>query len=103
MGDNTMARPRLILCCCLPALILLAPVSLPQVDSPETLDMVRQDATALIQSGQRLEAAQLLLEALGSIPGDRADLAYPAIGCVQLLMFNNEYLMAEDECIALYD
>jgi hypothetical protein len=57
----------------------------------------------LIQSGQRLEAAQLLLETLGTIPPDRADLAYPAIGCFQLLAFTNEYLMSEEECIALYD
>lgn len=90
-------------CFLLPALLLVAPMALSQVDSPETLDNVRQDAMALIQSGQRLEAAQLLLDTLGSIPRDRADLAYPALGCVQLLLFNNEYLMAEEECIALYD
>jgi hypothetical protein len=90
-------------CFLLPTLLLVAPLALPEVDSPETLDNVRQDAMALIQSGQRLEAAQLLLETLGSIPRDRADLAYPSLGCVQLLLFNNEYLMAEEECIALYD
>ena len=98
-----MTRPRPLRSCFFSALVLLAPASLSEVDSQETLDSVRQDAMRLIQSGQRLEAAQLLLETLGSLPPDRADLAYPAIGCFQLLAFTNEYLMSEEECIALYD
>lgn len=98
-----MTRPRLLHSCFFSALILLAPAPLAEVGTPDAFDHVRQNATTLIQSGQRLEAAQLLLETLGSIPPDRADLAYPAIGCFQLLAFTNEYLMSEVECIALYD
>jgi hypothetical protein len=98
-----MIRRKHVRYCLFAALLIVAPAALPEVGSPETLDSIRQDAMGLIQSGQRLEAAQLLLESLGSLPPDRADLAYPAIGCFQLLAFTNEYLMSEEECIALYD
>ena len=71
------------------------------IDSPEALDSIRQDATQLIQDGKRLEAARLLLNSLGALPKDRADLALPAIGAVRLLMFTNEYLMTDEERQAL--
>lgn len=72
------------------------------IDSPEALESTRQNAMQLIQSGQRLEAARLLLDTLSALPKDRADLALSAIGAVQLLMFTNEYLMTDTERQALY-
>ena len=73
------------------------------VDSPEALNAARNYAMGLIENGQRLEAATYLLQTLRDIPRDRADLALPAIGAVQLLMFDNEYLMFDAEREALYD
>ena len=73
-----------------------------EVKAPEDLDAVRWEAMNLVQAGQRTEAAVLLLDTLRSLPADRADLAFPAVGAVQLLTFINEYLMTQEECEALY-
>lgn len=72
------------------------------VETPADLDGVRWDAMDLIQAGHRLDAAVLLLQALRALPGDRVDLALPAVGSIQLLTFTNEYLMTQEECKALY-
>lgn len=72
------------------------------IDSPEALENARKSALDLIQDGKRLEAARLLLDSLSALPKDRADLALPAIGAVQLLMFTNEYLMTDEERQTLY-
>lgn len=71
-------------------------------DSPEALDGARRDALALIGSGQRLEAANLLLKSLREIPPDRPDLASPAVGAVQVLLFDTEYLMQREERTSFY-
>ena len=66
-------------------------------NSPESLDEARLDAVALIGTGQRLEAANLLLKSLREIPPDRPDLALGAVGVVQALLFDTEYLMQPGE------
>lgn len=81
---------------------MLTPTAYAAIDSPEALDAARNYAMGLIENGQRLEAATYLLQTLRDIPRDRADLALPAIGAVQLLMFDNEYLMFDAEREALY-
>lgn len=71
-------------------------------DSPEALDGARREAMALIGSGQRLEAADLLLRSLREIPPDRSDLAMSAVGVVQALLFDTEYLMQSGERKAFF-
>lgn len=71
-------------------------------DSSESLDGVRRGAVALIGSGQRLEAANLLLNSLREIPPDRSDLALSAVGVVQVLLFDTEYLMQAGERKAFF-
>jgi hypothetical protein len=66
-------------------------------NSPESLDEARLDAVALIGTGQRLEAANLLLRSLREIPPERPDLALGAVGVVQALLFDTEYLMQPGE------
>lgn len=66
-------------------------------NSPESLDEARLGAVALIGTGQRLEAANLLLKSLREIPPDRPDLALGAVGVVQALLFDTEYLMQAGE------
>ena len=82
--------------------VLLCTKAFADIDSPEVLDGTRQDAMQLIQNGDRLNAARLLLDTLSALPKDNADLALPAVGAVQLLMFTNEYLMTDEERQALY-
>lgn len=90
-------------------LSLLVPVfalsnlpALAGVDSPEALEANHRRALQLIQAGDRLGAARLLLDSLSALPRDRADLALPAVGAVQLLTFTHEYLMTDEERQALY-
>jgi len=71
-------------------------------DSPEALDGARRGAVALIGSGQRLEAADLLLKSLREIPPDRTDLALSAVGAAQALLFDTEYLMQAGERKAFF-
>ncbi len=71
-------------------------------DSPQALDEARRSALDRIEAGQRLDAVLDLLAALRAIPPDRPDLAAPALGLVQLLLFTNEYLMTNEECRTLY-
>lgn len=66
-------------------------------DSPESIDGSRGEAIAMISSGQRLAAADLLLNTLRAIPPDRPDLAPAAVGAVQVLLFDTEYLMQAGE------
>lgn len=71
-------------------------------DSPQALDGARRSALDQIEAGERLDAVLDLLAALRAIPPDRPDLAAPALGLVQLLLFTNEYLMTNEECRDLY-
>jgi hypothetical protein len=71
-------------------------------DSPESLDGARREAMALIGSGHRLEAADLLLRSLREIPPDRPDLSMSAVGVVQALLFDTEYLMQSGERKAFF-
>lgn len=72
-------------------------------DSPESVDGARLRGLALIGAGQRLEAADLLLNSLREIPPDRVDLASPAVGVVQVLLFDTEYLMQAGERKAFFE
>lgn len=72
------------------------------VSTPDALDAARQDALDIIEAGNRPAAVHLLLETLRAIPPDKPELAAPAIGVIQLLLFTNEYLMSNEECAALY-
>lgn len=90
-------------CLVMASLCLAAVAQPPTVDTPEGLEAARHYAMSLIEKGQRLEAAEYLLVTLRSIPRDRADLVVPAIGAVQLLMFDHEYLMFDAERGALYE
>lgn len=74
----------------------------PRADSPEAMESAAATAMQLVQAGRHVDAAALLLNTLSAIPPDRADLAPAALGCVQLLMFTNEYLMRSAERQALY-
>lgn len=83
-------------------LLFASAVSWSASDSPQALDEARKSALDRIEAGKRLEAVLDLLAALRGIPPDRPDLAAPALGLVQLLLFTNEYLMTNEECRDLY-
>jgi len=83
-------------------IVFLNAVAEVAANTPAQLEAVRQTAMELIQSGQRIEAAELLFKSLSSLPPKDTELALPAIGAVQLLMFTNEYLMTEEERQTLY-
>jgi len=70
--------------------------------TPDSLDASRQAALDRIEAGDRPGAVRLLLDTLRAIPPDKPELAAPAIGAIQLLLFTNEYLMTNEECAALY-
>lgn len=74
----------------------------PNAGSPESFDSAQTTAMQLVQAGRHVDAAALLLNALSAIPPDCADLAPAALGCGQLLLFTNEYLMTDAERQALY-
>lgn len=70
--------------------------------TPEGLEAARQEAVKLVQSGQRLKAARLLLDTLCAIPSDQPNLAGDALGVLDLFLFTNEYLLFDAEATALY-
>jgi len=94
---------RIFLICTLVGVLSAVPGARAATDSPEVLDGARRGALALIETGRRPEAANLLLQTLRDIPPDRPDLAFPAVGAVQVLLFNTEYLMHGAERNAFFN
>lgn len=66
-------------------------------DSPQALDGARRAALEQLGAGERTAAATHLLATLREIPPERSDLAPPAVGLAQVLLFNTEYLMHPEE------
>ncbi len=85
-------------------ILAIAPIASPEGSpiTPDALDTIRQEALDAIEAGNRIEATHSLLNALRAIPPDKPELAAPAIGVIQLLLFTNEYLLSNEECAELY-